>query len=78
MKVKSTLENYLFILPAVTIFAIFYIYPFYATFNLGLRAWDGVSPVSQFVGLRNFKEILLQSRLWWPAMWHAGYITLIA
>jgi len=78
MRVKSTLENYLFILPAVAIFAVFYIYPFYATFNLGLRSWDGVSTVSQFVGLRNFKEILLQSRLWWPAMWHAGYITLIA
>ena len=78
MRAKSTLENYLFILPAVAIFAIFYIYPFYATFNLGLRSWDGVSAVSQFVGLENFKEILLQSKLWWPAMWHAAYITLIA
>lgn len=78
MRVKSTLENYLFILPAVVIFSIFYIYPFYATFNLGLRAWDGISPVSQFVGLRNFKEIIFQSRLWWPAMGHAAYITIIA
>ena len=75
---KSTLENYLFILPAVLIFSIFYIYPFYATFNLGLREWDGVSAVSQFVGLRNFKEIIFQSNQWWPAMWHAGYITLFA
>lgn len=78
MRVKSTLENYLFILPAVVIFSIFYIYPFYATFNLGLRAWDGISPVSRFVGLRNFKEIIFQSRLWWPAMGHAAYITIIA
>ncbi|MFH1045583.1 MAG: sugar ABC transporter permease [Candidatus Omnitrophota bacterium] len=75
---KSTLENYLFILPAVAIFAIFYIYPFYATFNLGLRSWDGVSLVKQFVGFRNFQEIIFQDRLWWPAMWHAGYITLVA
>lgn len=78
MKLKSTLENYLFILPAVAIFSIFYIYPFYATFNLGLRSWDGVSAVSQFVGLTNFKEILFADRLWWPAMWHAGFITLVA
>lgn len=77
-KIRSTAENYLFILPAVAIFAIFYIYPFYATFNLGLRSWDGVSAVSQFVGLRNFKEILLQDSYWWPSMWHAGYITFIA
>lgn len=78
MRVKSTLENYLFILPAVAIFSIFYIYPFYATFNLGLRSWDGVSAVSPFVGLRNFKEILFQSRFWWPSIGHAAYITLIA
>ncbi|MBN3038632.1 MAG: sugar ABC transporter permease [Candidatus Omnitrophica bacterium] len=76
--VKSTLENYLFILPAVAIFAIFYIYPFYETFNLGLRAWDGVSPVKEFVGLSNFKELFLYDQFWWPSMWHAGYITLIA
>ncbi|MFH1246140.1 MAG: sugar ABC transporter permease [Candidatus Omnitrophota bacterium] len=75
---KSVLENYLFILPAVAIFAVFYIYPFYATFHLGLRSWDGVSAVSKFVGLQNFKEIFLYDRFWWPAMWHAAYITIIA
>lgn len=78
MKPKETLENYLFILPAVAIFAVFYIYPFYATFNLGLRSWDGVSAVSRFVGLQNFKEIILYDRFWWPAMWHAAYITIVA
>lgn len=78
MRVKSTLENYLFILPAVAIFTIFYIYPFYEIFNLGLHSWDGISLSKHFVGLRNFKEILFQSRHWWPAMWHAAYITLIA
>ena len=78
MRVKSTLENYLFILPAVAIFAVFYIYPFCETFNLSLHVWDGISPLKQFVGLRNFKEILFQSRNWWPAVGHAGFITLIA
>jgi ABC-type sugar transport system permease subunit len=78
MKIKSTLENYLFILPAITIFAIFYVYPFYETFNLSLHTWDGISPVRQFIWLNNFKEIIFNDPHWWPAMWHAGFITLIA
>lgn len=75
---KAVLENYLFILPAVAIFAVFYIYPFYATFNLGMRSWDGVSAARPFVGLQNFKEIFVYDRFFWPAMWHAAYITIVA
>lgn len=78
MKLKSTFENYLFVLPAIVIFSIFYVYPFYEIFNLGLHSWDGISAQRLFVGLRNFKEVLFQNRYWWPAMGHAAYITLIA
>jgi len=77
MKVKDTLENYMFILPAVTIFALFYIIPFIWVFQLGLYEWDGILPTKTFVGLGNFREILLD-KIWWGAMFNAGYITLIA
>jgi len=78
MKLKSTLENYLFVLPAVTIFLIFYIIPFFWVFQLGLYDWDGIQPIKTFIGLANFKEIILQDPSWWQSMWNAGYITLIA
>jgi len=78
MKLKSTLENYIFILPAVIIFSIFYIIPFIWVFQLGLFEWDGISFTKVFVGLDNFKEIFLHDNNWWRAMWNAGYITLIA
>lgn len=81
MRAKTTIENYLFILPAVIIFSIFYIYPFYKVFTLSLCQWDGIVPFSfanSFIGLRNFKELLLEDRVWWQAMLQAGYITLIA
>lgn len=78
MKLKSTLENYVFVLPAVTIFAVFYIIPFVWVFQLGLFEWDGILPTKIFVGLANFKEIIFQDPSWWQAMWNAGYITLIA
>lgn len=78
MKLKSTLENYLFVLPAVIIFSIFYIYPFSQVFYLGLFEWDGISSIKQFVGLTNFKEIIFSDPIWWQSLLQAGWITLIA
>jgi len=78
MKIRDRLENYVFVLPAVAIFSIFYIIPFIWVFQLGLFEWDGISFTKVFVGLGNFKEIFLQDVNWWRAMWNAGYITLIA
>jgi len=78
MKIKSALENYTFILPAVTIFSIFYIIPFIWVFQLGLFDWDVISFSKTFVGLQNFKEVFFQDRNWWQSMWNATYITLIA
>jgi len=78
MKIKDTLENYVFVLPAVVIFSIFYIIPFVWVFQLGLFEWDGISFTKVFVGLDNFKEIFFQDVNWWRAMWNASYVTLIA
>ena len=78
MKLKNTLENYLFILPAVIIFSIFYLYPFSQVFYLGLYDWDGISAGKTFVGLRNFKEIFFFDPVWWKSMLQAGWITMIA
>lgn len=80
MRIKSTLENYFFVTPAVAIFTIFYILPFIWVFYLGLHSWDGIVPLKEavFVGLNNFKEIIFGDSNWWQAMRNAGYITLIA
>ncbi|MFA5114774.1 MAG: sugar ABC transporter permease [Candidatus Omnitrophota bacterium] len=78
MRIKPAFENYLFVLPAAAIFAVFYIIPFIWVFQLGLYSWDGILPTKAFVGLSNFKEIILQDKIWWGAMLNAGYITLIA
>jgi ABC-type sugar transport system permease subunit len=78
MRIKSTLENYLFVLPAVIIFVIFYIIPFVWVFQLGMYEWDGILPTKTFVGLGNFKEIFLEDKIWWQSMLNAGWITFIA
>lgn len=78
MKIKSTLENYLFVLPALVIFSIFYIYPFFKVFQLSLYDWDGILPTKVFLGLGNFKEIIFSDKIWWTSMLNASWITLIA
>ena len=78
MKLKSTLENYIFIAPATLIFVIFYLIPFIWVFQLGLYEWDGIVPAKVFVGLENFKEIFFEDKVWWGSMLNAGYITFIA
>ncbi|MDP2905426.1 MAG: sugar ABC transporter permease [Candidatus Omnitrophota bacterium] len=77
MKAKDILENYAFVLPAVTIFTIFYLVPFVWVFHLGLFDWDGILPTKVFIGFDNFKEILAD-KIWWQSMRNAGFITLIA
>jgi ABC-type sugar transport system permease subunit len=78
MRIKSNLESYMFVLPAVAIFAVFYIVPFFWVFQLGMHEWDGILPTKTFIGLSNFQEIFTQDRIWWNSMLNAGYITLIA
>lgn len=80
MRCKSVLENYIFVLPAVLIFAIFYIYPFVQIFHFSFFDWDGIVSLQYAapVGWGNFKEIFFQDPSWWQAMRNAGYITLIA
>ncbi len=78
MRLKSTLENYLFILPAVVIFFIFYVIPFLWVFQLGFYNWDGILPTKTFVGLGNFKDIIFNDPSWWRSIRNAGFITFIA
>jgi len=68
---------YAFILPAVIIFSLFYVYPFFDIFHLSLHQWNGISLQRIFIGFENFKE-LMSDKIWWSSVWHASYITLIA
>lgn len=76
-KLKDNLINFSFILPAILIFGIFYIYPFFDIFRLSLHEWNGISTTQNFVWFQNFQE-LIGDKIWWLSVWHAAYITLIA
>jgi ABC-type sugar transport system permease subunit len=73
---KDNLQNVSFVLPALAIFCVFYIYPFLNMIYLSFLEWQGIGP-KHFIWLQNYQE-LMTDKLWWSAMWHAGYITAIA
>ncbi len=77
-KTKDILSNYLFVLPALIMFLVFSLYPFYQIFRLSVIKWDGISAVKTFVGLRHFKDIIFNNPVWWQSVWHAAFITLLA
>ncbi|MBD3272332.1 MAG: ABC transporter permease subunit [Elusimicrobia bacterium] len=74
---KDTLSNYFFIIPAIAMFAVFNVYPFYKLFELSVKEWDGYSMTAQFVGFRNFFEAF-KDGWWWESVWNGIYITLLA
>ena len=77
-RIKDLLGNYAFVLPALAIFAVFYLYPFYKVFSLSMFQWDGISPDQTFVGLKNFKNVVFNDAYYWQSMKQAGYITFFA
>ena len=77
-RTKDIFSNYLFVLPAVVMFCIFNIYPFYKIFQLSVFEWDGISNRMNFVGLSHFKDIIFNNSVWWSSVWHAAFITILA
>lgn len=67
-KEEHNIEAYLFLLPALTLFALFNIIPIIYSFYLSLVKWDGFSAQKKFVGLKNyadlFKNVEFYNSLW--------------
>ncbi len=53
----SRLAPYLWILPALTVYAIFKLYPLVSGLQMSLLRWDGIED-PRYIGLRNFEKIL--------------------
>ena len=56
MKPKKTI--YLFILPALILYGVFSLYPTFYGLFISFTNWDGLSPNYDFVGIRNYKNLL--------------------
>ncbi|MCP4653242.1 MAG: sugar ABC transporter permease [Candidatus Omnitrophica bacterium] len=74
---NNRFSSFSFIIPALVIFAVFYLYPFFYSFALSLYEGDGISTM-RFVGLNNYKTALCLDREWWRSMYNGAFITFLA
>lgn len=65
-KWAQRLNPVLFLLPALTIYIVFAIYPTYSVFEYSFTDWDGISPERNFVGLENYQR-LFTDKIFWEA-----------
>lgn len=63
MRVRDAqLAGWLFVLPALTAYAVFVLWPVVQTFKYSLYEWDGVLP-ARWVGLANYKTVFTNHEL---------------
>ena len=77
-KARNWIGNYVFILPALLMFATFSLYPFFKVFQLSVTNWDGISLEMTFVGLDNFRDLLTDNPVFWLSMKNAFFVTFMA
>ncbi|XID91502.1 carbohydrate ABC transporter permease [Paenibacillaceae bacterium WGS1546] len=64
---KMLLLPLLFLVPAMLLYAVFFVYPFLFTFLLSFQQWDMINPDRAFAGLSNYTE-LLHDEVFWTSM----------
>jgi len=77
-RAKDLFTTYLFVIPAILLFSIFSLIPFFKVFQLSVFEWDGISSNMHFVGLGNFATAIFHDGAWWTSMRNAGVVTLLA
>lgn len=65
-----------YLIPSLSIYVIFLIYPFINAFYLCLTDWDGFSDIKKFIGLKNFSR-MFQDKYMGDALLHNVYLFVI-
>jgi raffinose/stachyose/melibiose transport system permease protein len=70
-----------FLAPALILYLIFIIYPFLSSLRYSLYNWNGVGPLTNFIGMKNFTFVLFShsfAPMFWRAVWHNLYFFVIS
>lgn len=73
---KQKFWGYVFVSPWVIGFLIFGLYPIVMSMYYSLCQYD-VLRVPQYIGLRNYKELLFQDNYFWSSIWNTLYYLVI-
>ena len=74
MRVREAVEGYLFISPWLVGLLVFTLYPFVSGFWYSLSDFDALTP-AQWVGLENYRRILVEDELFWKAVYNTVWYT---
>ncbi len=77
LSLKEEIKNFSFVLPALFVFTLFYILPFFYTFWLAFHKGSEISQLT-FVGFENFRRVFMYDKEWWASVGRSFYITLWA
>ncbi len=53
-----------FVLPALLLYLVFMVYPFFQSIYLSFTSWNGAAPVKEWIGLDNYRELIRDPMLW--------------
>lgn len=67
----------IFLLPVILFLAVYVLYPIIDTFVISTYKWNGISANRDFVGLKNWKR-LLEDTKFWAALWHNIVIMVVS
>jgi raffinose/stachyose/melibiose transport system permease protein len=62
--INKNKAGFIFILPALVMYAIFFIKPFITSIYYSFTSWNGYDPVKKFVGLQNYVHLFHDPMVW--------------
>ncbi|MEM9268733.1 MAG: sugar ABC transporter permease [Pseudomonadota bacterium] len=78
---QQTLTPWLFLAPGLLMFAVYVIIPIFQSLSISLYEWDGINPNPEYVGLRNYVELMddedFYTSLWNNVLWLVLYLLAI-
>ena len=73
----SRIQPFIYLAPAIVIFAVFMVYPICYNLYLSFFEWNMVSPDKEFVGLSNYSAFLTSSEFMQAMLNTVGYIVIL-
>ena len=68
-KMRSISNYILFMGPAVLLFVVIGLIPFFYEIWYSFTNWDGIHADYKFVGLKNYLDVLTSDTKYWTSMW---------
>lgn len=66
---QIAITPWLFLIPALVMFALYVVYPIGQSFNISLYKWDGLGE-AEYIGMANYEKLLTRDRAFNTSLWN--------